>query len=57
MGTLFSLLSIVSWTEVGKTVVLGSIGVIVSFLVSWALKKIISCVEKLTVPRTKKNED
>ena len=46
MGTIFALLGIVSWVEIGKTVVLGSIGVAVSFLVSLALKKITGAVER-----------
>jgi hypothetical protein len=40
-GTIFSLLAIVGWTEITKTVVLGGIGAAVSFIVSWTLRKIL----------------
>ena len=39
-GTLVSLLSIVGWNEIGRTLILLGIGTTVSFLVTLGLKKI-----------------
>lgn len=40
-GTLLSVLATITWYDIEKTMVLGSIGATVSFLVSFLLKKII----------------
>jgi hypothetical protein len=37
-GTLFSLLAIIIWDELGKTVALSAIGATVSFIISHALR-------------------
>jgi hypothetical protein len=38
VGTTLSLLASISWVDIEKTLVLGSIGAVVSFLVSYGLR-------------------
>jgi hypothetical protein len=40
-GTFFSILASIPWTEMGKTLVLTTIGALTSFLVSYGMKKLL----------------
>ena len=56
-GTLLALLGIVGWTEIIKTIVLGGIGAVVSFVVSLALRKMIKQAKELIETRAREQKN